>query len=110
MDFVETVGYSVVCDFSLPGAEGKNSHHFRFSAGNDAPIRSRKPAAQASILKKCQCSNKKYDRDMNDRRVRWDPSTRDKQMHTNFRRLISWIEPIITPIATLICMAYLLLA
>ena len=82
----------------------------RFSAGNDAPIRTRKPAAQASILKKCQYSNEKCDRDMNDRRVRWDPSTRDKQMHTNFRRLISWIEPIITPIATLICMAYLLLA
>ena len=109
MDFVETVGYSVVCDFSLPDATSEYSRLLQFSAGNDA-IRTRKPAAQASILKKCQCSNEKYERDINDRRVRWDPSTRDKQMHTNFRQLISWIEPIITPIATLICMAYLLLA
>ena len=97
-----------ISNFSDNNATSEISYIFRFSAGTDAPIRTRKPAAQASILKKRVCSNEKYDRDMNNRRVRWDSSTRDKPKHFNLRSVISWIEPIITPIATFICMKYLL--
>ena len=96
------------CDFSLPDAASEDLHLFHQSNGNDYPVSARTAAAHTSILKKRVCSNEKCDRDMIDRRVRWDPSARDKPKRSNLRGIISWIEPIITPIATFICMKYLL--
>ena len=76
---------------------------FQHLKGNDTPIAKKKPAIQSSILKKFES---KDNRDMNERRVQWDPSTRDKPESSKFWRILSSLESIITPVAILVFTNY----